>query len=251
MDIALSVKNLGVSYDKNEILNDISFDVPVGEYVAIVGPNGSGKTSLLKTILGLNSKFSGSIEFPSNSNKKSNSNIAYVPQIKTLDRTFPAEAIELVLSGLNRSWLSTSSKKDKKMAYEMLEKVSANHLANRQLNQLSGGELQRVYLARCLITNPFLLLLDEPATGIDLVCEKSVNHIIAEYNREYKTTVLMVTHDWSAAYHHTSYTLLLNKHQIYFGESTKAFTDINMQRTFSHMGHDHGIKFGLTETENA
>ncbi len=250
MDIAVSVKNLSVSFDKNIILNGLSFDIPVGEYVAIVGPNGSGKTTLLKTLLGVNSKYSGSVNFPSSKSNKSNK-IAYVPQIKTLDRTFPAMAMELVLSGLNKKWVSTPTKESKFLALEMLEKLSAGHLADKQLSSLSGGELQRVYLARCLITNPLILLLDEPATGIDLVCEKSVNHIISQYNKEFKTTVLMVTHDWSAAYHHTSYTLLLNKQQIYFGESKKAFTDINLQKTFSHPGHDHGIKFGLTESVNA
>jgi zinc transport system ATP-binding protein len=250
MEIALSVKNLNVSFDKIHILNDISFDVPVGAYVAIVGPNGSGKTTLLKTILGLNSKYSGNIKFPDLKYENSG-RLAYVPQIKTLDRTFPAIAIELVLSGLKKSWLGTSSKTNKNQALEMLDKLSAGHLAYKQLSELSGGELQRIYLARCLITNPAILLLDEPATGIDLVCEKSVNHIITQYNKELRTTVIMVTHDWSAAYHHTSYTLLLNKSQIYFGESNEAFSDSNLQRTFSHLGHDHGIKFGLKESAHA
>jgi zinc transport system ATP-binding protein len=250
MNTAVKVRNLSVSFDKNIILNDLSFDIPIGEYVAIVGPNGSGKTTLLKTLLGINSKYTGSISFPSSGNSNSH-RIAYVPQIKTLDRTFPAKAIELVLSSMNKQWMSKSSKENKTLALEMLEKLSAEHLAQKQLSSLSGGELQRVYLARCLITEPLILLLDEPATGIDLVCEKNVNQIISQYNQEFKTTIIMVTHDWSAAYHHTSYTLLLNKQQIFFGESKKAFSDINLQKTFSHIGHDHGTKFGLTESENA
>jgi zinc transport system ATP-binding protein len=197
--------------------------------------------------LGLNSNYSGEISIFNENISKNTSQIAYVPQIKTLDRTFPAIALELVLSGLQRSWSYKINKEDKHKALEILEKLSAADVAHKQLNKLSGGELQRVYLARCLITNPSILLLDEPATGIDLVCEKSVNQIISEYNRVYNTTILMVTHDWSAAYHHTNYTLLLNKQQIFFGDSKSAFTDNNLQRTFSHLGHDHGIKFGLKD----
>ncbi|MDX9789575.1 MAG: metal ABC transporter ATP-binding protein [Candidatus Kapaibacterium sp.] len=250
MDVALRIENLNVSFDSLNILRNISFEVPAGAYVAIVGPNGSGKTTLLKTILGLTGKYSGSVAFPDSSHDNSGK-IAYVPQIKTLDRTFPAIALELVLSGLKKTWLGTFSKESKKQAMEMLEQLSADSLAYRQLNSLSGGELQRVYLARCLITNPAVLLLDEPATGIDLVCEKSVNSIIAHYNKIHKTTIIMVTHDWSAAYHHTDYTLLLNKSQIFFGKSSSAFSDANLQQTFSHFGHDHGIKFGLKGNADA
>ncbi|MBX3044471.1 MAG: metal ABC transporter ATP-binding protein [Candidatus Kapabacteria bacterium] len=250
MEIALKISNLNVIFDKNIILHNINFEVPVGAYVAIVGPNGSGKTTLLKTILGLNSKFNGNINILSNSGSNSG-RIAYVPQIKTLDRSFPAIASDLVLSGLNKSWVGRFSKHDKNRAHEILEKLSASDLAFKQLSTLSGGELQRVYLARCLITNPAILLLDEPATGIDLVCEKSVNHIINDYNKNHNTTIMMVTHDWSAAYHHTNFTLLLNKEQIFFGSSSDAFSDSNLQKTFSHLGHDHGIKFGLKENQNA
>ncbi len=247
MSNAVSVKNLNVSFDKNIILNDISFDVPVGSYTAIVGPNGSGKTTLLKSLLGLNSNYTGSISVLNDKQTNQSVRIAYVPQIKTLDRSFPAIALELVLSGLQKKWLGNVTKEQRNLALDMLDKLSAGHLAEKQLQKLSGGELQRVYLARCLITNPAILLLDEPATGIDLVCEKSVNQIISHYNKQYNTTVLMVTHDWSAAYHHTNYTLLLNKQQIYFGNSESAFTDSNLQKTFSHLGHDHGIIFGLKE----
>jgi zinc transport system ATP-binding protein len=251
MDSAISVKKLNVSFDKNIILNDINFEVPAGSYMAVVGPNGSGKSTLLKTLLGLNPNYTGEIYIQGSKINSNLGKIAYVPQIKTLDRTFPAIVLDLVLSGLKKSWIGKFSRQDKLVAIEMLDRLSAANLADKQLYQLSGGELQRVYLARCLVTNPSILLLDEPATGVDLVCEKNVNQIINYYNKEYKTTVMMVTHDWSAAYHHTNNTLLLNKSQIYFGESQNAFTDVNLQRTFSHLGHDHGIKFGIKELSDA
>jgi len=247
-EITLSIQNLSVKKGGLVILENINFDVESGSYVSIVGPNGSGKTTLLKTIIGLNKDFTGKIllfgeEITINNADK----IAYVPQVKTLDRTFPALAIELVISGFKKKWSWKISKQDREMAMDYLTRVGAEQFANNKLSELSGGELQRVYLARSLSKNPKLLLLDEPATGIDLVCEQTINSLLDEFNKKLKTTIMMVTHDWSSAYHHTSKSLLINKHQIYYGDSKQAFTEENMQFTFSHPGHHHGVTFGIKE----
>jgi len=247
-EITLSIQNLSVKKGGLVILENINFDVESGSYVSIVGPNGSGKTTLLKTIIGLNKDFTGKIllfgeEITINNADK----IAYVPQVKTLDRTFPALAIELVISGFKKKWSWKISKQDREMAMDYLTRVGAERFANNKLSELSGGELQRVYLARSLSKNPKLLLLDEPATGIDLVCEQTINSLLDEFNKKLKTTIMMVTHDWSSAYHHTSKSLLINKHQIYYGDSKQAFTEENMQFTFSHPGHHHGVTFGIKE----
>jgi len=203
---------------------------------------------LLKTIIGLNKDFTGKILlFGEEINIHNADKIAYVPQVKTLDRTFPALAIELVISGFKKKWSWKISKQDREMAMDYLTRVGAERFANNKLSELSGGELQRVYLARSLSKNPKLLLLDEPATGIDLVCEQTINSLLDEFNKKLKTTIMMVTHDWSSAYHHTSKSLLINKHQIYYGDSKQAFTEENMQFTFSHPGHHHGVTFGIKE----
>lgn len=247
-EITLSIQNLSVKKGDLVILDKINFDVESGSYVSIVGPNGSGKTTLLKTIIGLNKDYTGKIllfgeEIDANNADK----IAYVPQVKTLDRTFPALALELVISGFKKKWSWRITKHDREMAMDYLARVGAERFAYNKLNELSGGELQRVYLARSLSKNPKLLLLDEPATGIDLVCEQTINSLLDEFNKKLKTTIMMVTHDWSSAYHHTNNSLLINKHQIYYGESKAAFTEENMQFTFSHPGHHHGVSFGLKE----
>ena len=183
-DTVLEIKNLSLIKNDFVIFDDINFSLERGSYMAIIGPNGSGKTSLLKTIIGLIAQTKGEILIEGTSNKNlSADKIAYVPQIKTLDRTFPALAIELVLSGFKHKWSWNISKIDRNLALEYLDRVNALHLADRKLAELSGGELQRIYLARSLAKKPVILLLDEPATGIDLVCEQSINTILNEYNK--------------------------------------------------------------------
>lgn len=249
-DTILEIKNLSLIKNDFVIFDDINFSLERGSYMAIIGPNGSGKTSLLKTIIGLILQTKGEILIEGTSNKNlSADKIAYVPQIKTLDRTFPALSIELVLSGFKHKWSWNISKNDRNKALEYLDRVNALHLADRKLAELSGGELQRIYLARSLAKKPVILLLDEPATGIDLVCEQSINTILNEYNKIYRTTIIMVTHDWSSAYHHTKTCLLINKKQIFYGNSKIALTEENLQKTFSHPEHKHGVTFGLKEIQ--
>ena len=243
---AIETNNLSVSYGDITALDNLNITIPAGSVVSIVGPNGSGKTSFLKVLLRIIKPSRGSLKIFGNSIDKNPSGlIGYVPQIKTGDKSFPATAIELVLSGKGHKWFASKSKDDKNKAIASLELVGAADIANRQISELSGGQLQRVYLARCFISSPRLLLLDEPATGIDLVCESSINSIIEEYNKKHGITVIMVTHDWSAAYHHSSLVLLINKRQVFFGMPDKAFTDINLQQTFSHLGHKHNVTFGI------
>ena len=251
-NIILSAKNLSTGYANQLFLENINLQIPESSYVAVVGPNGSGKTTFLKTILGLKKNYTG--ELLINNEKPENvpsSWIGYVPQIKTIDRSFPALPIELVASGIKKNWVGIISKAEKEAAMEILTEVGADSYAYKSLEKLSGGQLQRVFLARSLVRKPKILLLDEPATGIDLVCEISINSLINQYNKKHNVTVIMVTHDWSAAYHHTNYVLLLNKKQVYFGDSKSAFTDENLQNTFSHSGHHHDIKFGMKELANA
>lgn len=240
----LQFKNICYDVGKTRILNDISFKINEGDFLSIVGPNGSGKTTLLKLILGIKKQNQGEIFYQNSTNNKKIS-IGYVPQTKTLDKFFPAIALELVLNGMSKTWNFKISKTQKQKAMEVLEKLNAAHLATKQLSYLSGGELQRIYLARAIVRNPKLLLLDEPATGIDMVCENDINAIISTLCKENKTTIIMITHDWSSAYYHTSKLLLLNKNLIYFGNPHDGFTDENMVKTFSSLTSNHKVTFGI------
>ena len=245
-EIVISAKQLEILFGTHTALRNINFDIPSGDFVSIVGPNGGGKSTLLKSLLGLLPISSGEIKIygqrPQNLEKGI---ISYVPQVKTLDRSFPALSIELAASGIHARWPALLDKNDKKLAFEALEKVGAQHLAKRPLNKLSGGELQRIYLAKAIIRKPKILLLDEPATGIDLVGEKDINHLIDEYKSESNVTIMMVTHDWEAAYHHADKVLLLNCEQVCFATPREAFKEKNLRKAFRHVGHEHDMIFGV------
>ncbi len=241
---AITVRDLCVSYGNQIALSDINLEIPEGIYLSIFGPNGSGKSTFLKTLIGLNREFSGKIEiYGKPISKIDPSIIGYVPQIKTLDKSFPAKAIELVLSGINHTWSIKSNKEAKSKAYSMMESLNSLEFADKRLSELSGGQLQKVYLARSLVRSPKILLLDEPATGVDFVCETNLNKIIGDYTKSNTITVLMVTHDWTSAFHHSSHILFLNRHQIFYGDKADAFTDEHLKLTFSHFADKHNVSF--------
>lgn len=247
---AIEAINLSVKFGENVVLDNLNVKIEKGDFVGIIGPNGSGKTTFLKVILNIIKPTSGKVlVFDRQLQDVAPGEIGYVPQIKTIDRSFPATALELVLSGIHNRWVGLKKRSDEKRALAALELVGATQYAKEQISNLSGGQLQRVYLARCFASNPKILILDEPATGVDLVCESSINEIIEEYNKIRGVTILMVTHDWTAAYHHTNKIMLLNKELIYFGEKANAFTELNLQKTFSHLGHKHKVSFGLKNYE--
>jgi len=241
---SLQIRNLKYEIGNYLILNDLNFEVRENSFVALIGPNGGGKTTLLKMILGLLKPSEGEIVLSSEEVKSITAElVGYVPQIKSMDRLFPAKVYELVATGIRNSWITNLSKSEKAMVLEALSKVGAEHLSNRQLSKLSGGELQRIYLARSFIRRPKILLLDEPATGIDIVGEKDIYHLIESYRKETDAIVMMVTHDWEAAYHHADYVLVLNHKQICYDEPKKAFREDILRKAFSHVGHKHEIIF--------
>lgn len=239
-DSAVDINNLTVKFGSHTALERITVEIAPGRLVAIVGPNGSGKTTLLKTLLGLVKIDSGEISvFGKPLKEASPSWFGYVPQIKTLDRSFPAIPLELVASGIRMGWSAFLGSSEKKLILQALEQVGAKHIATKPLNTLSGGELQRVYLARSIVRKPKLLLLDEPATGIDMVCEKSINTILQEYTHENGATIIMVTHNWATAHHHAELVLLLNRRQVSYGPPELSLSEENLKIAFTHVGMHH------------
>ncbi len=243
-EYAVEVEALTVKFQEHHALSGITLSVPKKSFVAIVGPNGAGKSTFLKVLLGLVPPSSGKIRIFNKPPREVNPIwVGYVPQFKTMDRSFPALSIELVYTGLNRKWPWRLTKDEKQRVIEALDQVGASHLADRPLGKLSGGELQRVCLARSIVRQPKLLMLDEPATGIDAIGEEDMYRMLEAYQKQSGATVMMITHDWHAVTHHADYVLLLNRRQISFGFPGKALREDNLRLAYGHIGHEHALRF--------
>ncbi|MGP1415085.1 MAG: metal ABC transporter ATP-binding protein [Treponema sp.] len=185
----LSVQNLSFRYDSYSkyILEGISFEVKKGEYVSIVGENGSGKSTLVRLLLGLLKPTTGEVQQKAGS-------IGYVPQKKVNLTHFPLTVFELL-----DSYRKVLKVKDKDTVYNMLNEVGLSGFEKKLACELSGGQLQKLYIARALINNPELLILDEPSTGIDVKGQREIYAILKRLNQDSKITIISVDHNLDAA----------------------------------------------------
>lgn len=238
---ALHFHNVTVQLGEVEVLKNIHFDLAAGEFLAIVGPNGAGKSTLIKVALGLVKPKKGHAALFGQDAGLSSERIGYVPQLKTFDRSFPATALELVASGLRRSWPARIRRPEHDRACGALKQVGAEKLTRRPLSKLSGGELQRVFLARALVRRPDIVLLDEPATGVDFIAEHDLYDLLEHYQTETGATVAMITHDLSAARYHASKVVVLNRKVHGFGLPEDVLCEPCLQEAYGHLGHSHGL----------
>ena len=193
----ISVKNLSVSYGNTDAINDININITTGEFLGITGPNGGGKTTLLSAVLGLLKPDSGNISILDTDIQKGRNSIGYVPQTAAIDRNFPLSVKEAVLTAFLKSGLhpfKKFNKEENERALSVLESVGIAEKADNLLSELSGGEFQRVLIARALVNNPKILLLDEPTSNIDKDSRKSIYRLLKSLNKQ-GITVVMVTHD--------------------------------------------------------
>jgi zinc transport system ATP-binding protein len=243
MNEILSAKNVSVRLGGRVANSGITFSTNRGDLVAILGPNGSGKSTFIRALVGLLPITEGVIEVLGNPPGKCKAGrIGYVPQIKSLDRTFPALAVELVASARRGTWPGALSAADHAWSASALERVGAGHLAGRQVSRLSGGELQRVYLAKAMAQGVELLILDEPESGIDAAGTSDLYGQLDTFRAETGGAVILVTHDWDAAIHHASHVLLLNGRQVSFGSPAEALSEESVRAAFGHVGHAHGVQ---------
>lgn len=196
--IAIAISNLFFSYEKSTIFSNLSLNIKENDLYTIIGPNGSGKTTLLKLILGLLVPQSGKILIHNLPPEKMRTQLGYVPQLKTTDRDFPISVFELVLSGRHASkpWYKSLNKQDEIEVIQILENLSLSHLKNHSFGELSGGQAQRVLIARALVCHPKLLILDEPFANLDYFSEQKTLEVIDQLKQF--TTCLLVTHDLEA-----------------------------------------------------
>lgn len=186
----IDIKNLSVYYGSVCSIQDINLKVKNKEFLGVIGPNGGGKTTLIKTILGLLKPSIGSIHI------KGNEPIGYVPQFAFFDRNFPINVLDVILMGrLPKKiiWFQKYSHKDKKHAEEIMEELGILELKNRQISQLSGGQLQKVLIARALLTDTKILILDEPTANLDSKTKKEIYRILEKLNND--RTIIIVTHE--------------------------------------------------------
>lgn len=193
MGVLFTIESLTAGYENKVVLKDISMTVDENDFIGIIGPNGGGKTTLLKVILGLIKPFSGRINY-SPCNLRLNQ-IGYMPQVAQGDTLFPVTVEDVVLSGmmLDKSAVGRMGPVEKKRAAGVMDELGLRPLADQALNELSGGQLQRVYLARAVTGSPRLLLLDEPATFVDNSFEADFYDKLRVLNN--RMAIMMVSHD--------------------------------------------------------
>ena len=196
-DIIITAENLKGGYNATDVVWDnANFSIKRGEFIAVLGPNGAGKTTLFKLLLGLNKPLNGALSVFGKVPNRGNRHIGYIPQRHPIDSETKIEALQLVCLGLNgHRWGIGSTKTDTKDALAALNAVGAEKLAHRPLGMLSGGELQRVFLAEALIGKPDLLLLDEPLSSLDIRRESDFVRLINDIVRSRGVTVLFIAHD--------------------------------------------------------
>lgn len=235
----ISVKDLGLSFDKKQILSDISFNIEQGDILAIIGPNGAGKTLLIRSILGLNSNYTGEITW------HSRPETSYVPQRMSFEKGFPLTVKEFFLFELGENlsfWFP--GKKIEDEIKKRLDDVKIGHLINQRLGDLSGGEMQRMLIARSLLENPNLIFFDEPAAGIDISTEETIYNLLYELYQKLGLTIVLVSHELSVVYRFATKVVCLNKNLICQGVPQEVLTPENLKELYGH--HTSGYKHAHT-----
>ena len=210
-------RNLAIGYDGKAIVQNMNFSVNTGEYLCVIGENGAGKSTFMKTLLGLQPPIQGEILF--GDNLKQNE-IGYLPQQTEVQKDFPASVREIVLSGCqNQLGLRPFyNRKEKSYAEAILNKLQITDLAEQCYRELSGGQKQRVLLARALCATKKMLLLDEPVAGLDPKAAKEMYYLIQKINREENITVIMISHDIQIAVNYASHVMKIGPN-IFYGPS--------------------------------
>lgn len=209
----IKIENLAIGYENQAMISNLNFDICEGDYICILGDNGVGKSTLVKTLLNLNKPISGKIELV---NGIKRDDISYLPQVTQTQRDFPCSVMEVVLSGLQgkRKFSPFYKKNDKLKALDLLSYLEMDKYANESFRNLSGGQMQRVLLARALISNCKIIFFDEPITGLDVKVKNELYNLIYHINHDHKITIIMITHDLKAV-DYSSHILHLGKENLY------------------------------------
>jgi manganese/zinc/iron transport system ATP- binding protein len=232
-DDCLVIHDLTVAYGSKIVLNGVAADIRRGQVVGVVGPNGGGKSTLLKAILGIAPVVNGSVMLFGRPAAKMRSHIAYVPQREVVDWDFPVTVYDVTMMGRypRTPWLRRPGGHDRELVREMLSTVDMLEYSNTQIGQLSGGQQQRVFIARALAQEADVLLLDEPMNGIDAGTQEIVMRVIEEQRLSGKI-VLLATHDLVSASCACDCLCCVNERMVSYGPLEETYTPDNLAKTY-------------------
>ena len=243
----IGVHNLQYRIGEQVILKDITFEVNQGEYVALLGPNGGGKSTLVKLILGLIKPTAGEIEIFGKKQKEFNEwyKIGYVPQnVSLFDNNFPLSVYETVSLGLasRKAWFSMLDIEDKRSIEEAMDRASISELRDKNLSDLSGGQRQRVMIARALVSNPEVLILDEPSTGVDISTQHKFYQFLKQLNIDKSLTIIFITHDLGVIADDVTHVLAVNQNLLFAGTADEMLSCEAVSEVYgtkAHLVHHH------------
>ena len=240
---AIECTDVSFGYDETSVLENITLTVELGAYVGILGPNGGGKSTLLKLILGIEQPDSGSISIYGEENSRTviREHIGYVPQrIADTVKNFPSTVKEVVNSAvLDTSLFRKISAQQQERIDAAISITNIGSLLDTHIGSLSGGQLQRVFIARALATDPSILILDEPTTGVDVTTQHQFYDFIKELNQKHGKTVLIVSHDIDTITHETNCIVCLQKNLVCCLPTSEFLAEGHMETIFG----DHGTHF--------
>jgi manganese/zinc/iron transport system ATP- binding protein len=222
-----------VGYGSTFQLSDVSFAVEPGEVVGLIGPNGGGKSTLLKAIAGVLRVRSGEISLGGAPIRHREGRVAFVPQREEVNWDFPVTALDVVLMGWYRpsGWFRRPGKADRARAEEALERLGLSGYGRRHISEFSGGQQQRIFLARAMVQDPEIVLLDEPFTGVDAANREVFHEAIREFARS-GVTILMATHDLDEVTTTCSQLCCINHRLVAFGPTAEVFKPEILRATF-------------------
>ncbi|CAK1228809.1 metal ABC transporter ATP-binding protein [Fructobacillus evanidus] len=230
----IKVRDMTVAYDSAPVFTNLSIQFEPGKITGIIGPNGAGKSTMIKGLLGLTSKQSGTATLADQPIAKQLKHIAYVEQRAALDLTFPINVLDTVLTGTypNLGLFKVPGKKEEKAALAALTDVKLAEFSQRQISELSGGQLQRVFVARAIVQDADVIILDEPFVGIDMKSEADIMAILKKWRAAGKT-IIVVNHDLNKVTTYFDDLVIINHGIVAQGQTQAVFTKKNIATAFS------------------
>ena len=258
----VELRSVTCGYGGVAVVQHADLKIARGDFVGLLGPSGSGKTTLLKSILGAADVYEGEVLVNGRSIKDKRPTIGYVPQLETIDWEFPVTVEQVVMMGLIRKnrfspWFR---QEERDHAYSIMERLRIAEFGKRHIRQLSGGQQQRAFLARALVSDPSLLLLDEPTSGVDIKTRDEVMHLLDELNHQ-DITILLTTHEINAVAAHLPWVVCMNGRIVAEGPPSDVFTPEVLKETYNaeiHITEYQGMKlvaesphyFGRNDRQN-